>query len=61
VLCRIKNVLISKDPMGSEKMEGPFLKKCIGKNQIFRLTGDVFKSGFLIQPAEGFAFYGIGF
>jgi hypothetical protein len=25
------------------------------------LTGDVFKSGFLIQPAEGFAFYGIGF
>lgn len=47
--------------MGSEKAEGPSLKKRIRKNQIFWLTGVVFKSGFLVQPADGFHCYRIDF
>lgn len=59
-----KCFLINRDPIGSEKMaqghwsvsklEGPFLKKGIGEYQIFWLAGVVFKSRFLIQPADGF-------
>lgn len=47
--------------MGSEEMEGPSLKKGIGKNQIFWLAGAVFENGFLIWPAYEFHYDGTGF